>query len=461
MSEFIESTAPAHGYAVIGQVEVSTPAEVSYKVEQANAAKTPWKELGVEGRIKLLEPIRDEFIAQADDIAKIISLETGKPINNSYGEVLSYAEDITWLFENAPKALADEVTHEDNNSLHRVAYEPKGVAAVITPWNFPFGMAVWGTFPNLVAGNPVVLKTSEENPMVGKAFESIMLSHDLPEGVFGEVYGDGKVGKDLSEQAGIDLLWFTGSSATGKTLYKTAAEQFIPATLEMGGSNPTLVFEDADAIKAAQRIFNERFQNNGQVCTATKRAFIHEQIAKPVTAELKRLVEDRVIGDPFAEGTETGSLVSAKQAAIAQGQLDDALSKGAKIWAKKDVPEDLSGAYFPQVVLAGVTRDMKVWHEETFAPILPVSTFKTEEEAVRLANDTVYGLGARVISADLERAERVASRIDAGTVEINEGSRWLPQNPFGGNKSSGMGREHGVHGLRELTQPKTISRSKS
>lgn len=460
MSEFIESTAPAHGYKVIGQVEVSTPAEVANKVELANAAKTPWKELGVEGRIKLLEPIRDEFVDQAFDIAQIISLETGKPLNESYGEVLGYAQDITWLFENAPKALADEVTHEDETSLHRVVYEPKGVAGVITPWNFPFGMAVWGTFPNLVAGNPVVLKTSEENPMVGKAFESIMLSHDLPEGVFGEVYGDGEVGKELSEQAGIDLLWFTGSSATGKTLYKTAAEQFIPATLEMGGSNPTLVFEDADAVKAAQRIFIERFQNNGQVCTATKRALVHEKVAREVATTLKELVESRVIGDPFAEDTQTGSLVSAKQAAVAQDQLDDALTKGAIIWAKKDVPEDLSGAYFPQVVLAKVTKDMKVWHEEVFAPILPVSTFRTEEEAIRLANDTVYGLGARVISADLARAERVASRIDAGTVEINEGSRWLPQNPFGGNKSSGMGREHGLLGLRELCQPKTVSRSK-
>lgn len=460
MSEFLESTAPAIAYHVLGRVEISTPTEVSHKVAQANAAKTPWKELGVEGRIKLLEPIRDEFIARQDEIASLITNETGKPIVESVGEVSDYAGQISWFLENAPSALADEVTHEDEASLHRVVYEPKGVAAVIAPWNFPFGMAVWGTFPNLIAGNPVVFKTSEETPLVGKKFEEIMLNHDLPEGVFSEVYGDGKVGKTLSEDPNIDLLWFTGSTNTGKSLYKTAAEQFIPATLEMGGSNPTVVFEDADIEQAAVRVYGERFQHNGQVCTSTKRLFVQESIAKGMANLLKDIVESRIIGDPMYPTTEAGSLISAKQARIAQGQLDDALAKGAVVWAKNEVPADLQGAFFPQIILAGIKRNMKVWHEEVFAPILPISTFKTEEEAVRLANDTVYGLGARVISADLERAERVAARIEAGTVEINEGSRWIPANPFGGYKSSGMGRELGIHGLRELCQLKTISRSK-
>lgn len=458
MSELI-STNPADNYSVVGEVTITSEAEVHAKIAKAHEAKTGWKELGVEGRIALLEPIRDEFQSRTSEIAELISRETGKPLIESTSEAERYTEQITWFLDNGPKALADEVTHEDESSLHRVTYEPYGVAAAIAPWNFPFGMAVWGTFPNLVAGNTVVFKTSEECPLVGKVFEEVMNNHDLPEGVFGEVYGDGDVGKLLVE-SDINLIWFTGSTRTGKALYKTAADKFIKAVLEMGGSSPVVVFDDVDPAEVAPVIYQGRYQHCGQVCTSLKRLIVHEDIADAVATELKKLVEAQKMGNPTDKATQVGSLVAKRQLELAESQLQDALDKGAEVVAQTPRPEGLAGAFIQPTLLRNITKDMRVWTEEVFAPILPLVTFKTEEEAVALANDTPYGLNARVMSDDKERAERVGSRIDAGTVEINNGSRWLTCNPFGGYKDSGLGRELGIHGLQELSQIKLVSSSK-
>jgi acyl-CoA reductase-like NAD-dependent aldehyde dehydrogenase len=459
MKELV-STNPAANYEVIGEVAVTSEAEVHAKVAAANDAKLAWKELGVDGRVALLEPVRDEFDERAEEIAELISRETGKTITESLAEANGYVEEITWFLENGPKALADETTHEDDKSSHRAVYEPYGVAAAIAPWNFPFGMAVWGTFPNLVAGNTVVFKTSEECPLVGKLFEEIMSNHDLPEGVFSEVYGAGDVGKALVESEGIDLLWFTGSTRTGKELYKTAADKFIKAVMEMGGSNPAVVFDDVDPAKAASTVFAGRFQHCGQVCDSIKRLIVHEAVADSLIAELTTLIEAQRMGDPLDKSTQIGSLVAKRQLELIQGQLQDALDHGAEIAAQTSMPDNLQGAFLPPTLLRNITPDMRVWREEVFGPVLPVVTFKTEEEAIKLANDTPYGLGSRVMSEGKERAERVASRMEAGTVEVNYGDRWLTCNPFGGYKNSGIGRELGTHGMQELCQIKLISCSK-
>lgn len=455
----LTSTNPADNYAPVGSVATSTEAEIAQVVKAANRAKTAWKELGVSGRVKLLKPICDEFQIRSQEIAKLISLETGKPLVESISEAERYTDQISWFLENGARALADEPTHEDGESKDRIVYEPYGVAAAIAPWNFPFGMAVWGVFPNLVAGNTVVFKTSEECPLTGKLFEEIMCSHNLPHGVFSEVYGAGDVGKILTE-SDINLIWFTGSTRTGEALYKTAANKFIKAVLEMGGSNPCVVFEDVDTAKAARIIYDGRFQHNGQVCTSTKRLIVHEAVAESLIKELKTVVESQRVGNPLDKNTIVGSLVAKRQLNLVEGQVQDALDKGAVVAAQNPIPDNLKGAFYPPTLLTSITKDMKVWHEEVFAPVLPVVTFKSEEEAVQLANDTIYGLGARVISDDLERAERVALRIDAGTIEINSGSRWKIGNPFGGYKRSGIGRELGVHGLQELCQIKLVASSK-
>lgn len=453
------STNPADNYTKIGEVEISSDVEITKKVEKANKIKLLWKELGVQGRVKLLTPVRDEFKKRVEEISRLISRETGKAITESVSEVNRYTDELTWFLENGPKALQDEVTLDDERSVHRMVYEPHGVAACIAPWNFPFGMAVWGIFPNLIAGNPVVFKISEECPLVGKLIEEIILNHKLSPGVFAEVYGAGEVGKKLTE-SDIDLIWFTGSTKTGKSLYKTAAEKFIKSVLEMGGSNPCVVFNDADLIKAPPIIFGGRFRHCGQVCTALKRLIVHESISEKLTGALTEIVEKQKVGDPMNPKTDLGSLVAKRQQTLLSEQLQDAISKGAKIIAQTKMPAYLKGAFFPPTLLTDVTPDMRVWNEEVFGPIFPIKTFKTEDEAVALANDTSYGLGARVISEDIKRAERVASKIDAGSIAINYENRFLACDPFGGYKNSGMGRERGIFGLRELCQVKVIQNSK-
>jgi len=450
------STNPGNNYIKLGEVNISTASEIKQKVTQANNTKTKWKNFGIKKRIEFLKSIYDEFVKRKEELAILIMKETGKPIQQTIREAKWYTEGFQWFLDNAEQSLKDEITFKDSSSINKIVYEPMGVAAVITPWNFPFGMAVWGIVPNLLAGNTVVFKTSEESPLVGKFIEKVFLNHNLPKGVFAEVYGAGDVGKTLVEN-NINLIWFTGSTFVGKFLYKTAAEKFIKVLLEMGGSNPCVVFEDVDVKIAAELVYASRFQNCGQVCNAIKRLIVHKSIADSVTNELKKILTSKILGDPKDEKTDIGTLVAKRQVDLLKGQVDDALEKGAKILYQKEIPNNLKGAYYPPTLLGNITKDMRVWKEEVFGPVLPIMTFATEQEAVDFANDTLYGLGSRVISNDKKRAERVASQIEAGTVEINKGDRWLLCNPFGGYKNSGMGREHGAIGFQELCQIKVIS----
>lgn len=289
--------------------------------------------------------------------------------------------------------------------------------------------------------------------------EEIILNHKLPEGVFSEVYGAGDVGKKLSE-SDINLIWFTGSTRTGKLLYRTAAEKFIKAILEMGGSNPCVVFDDINIELAAPVIFGGRFRHCGQVCSALKRLIVQEEISNKLIDTLSNIVERQRIGNPLDTNTDLGSLVAKRQLVLIKRQLQDALDKGAKIVAQTKMPVGLKGAFFPPTLLTNIKKDMRVWKEEVFGPLFPIVTFKDEAEAVELANDTVYGLGGRVMSGNVERAERVASKIDAGSIAINYESRSFACDPFGGYKDSGMGRERGIHGLQELCQIKVISEEK-
>lgn len=450
------STNPARNYGILGKVDVSSDKEIKQKVALANKAKSAWKELGVKRRIGLLKPVCKEFKSRTDEIAEMITKEVGKPIAESMNESEGYIEEFKWFMENAKSSLSDEITHEDGSSVHKIVYEPFGTAAVITPWNFPFGMAIWGIVPNLIAGNTVVFKISEECPLMGKLIEEVV---NLPKGVFSEVYGSGDAGEKLAK-SDVDFIWFTGSTRVGKLLYKIAAEKFIKVLLEMGGSNPCIVFEDANVSEAVQEIYNGRFYNCGQTCDAIKRLIVHESIFDEVVSRLKILVETKKVGNPVEKGTDIGSLVAKRQLDLLQEQVKDAIKKGAKIITGGQTPRNLKGAFYQPTILVNVTKGMRVWNEEVFGPVLPVVKFKTEEEAIELANDTAYGLGSKVISKDTGRARRVASKIEAGNVEINQGSHWLSCNPFGGYKNSGMGREHGIAGFRELCQIKVVSMSK-
>ncbi|MEN7981873.1 MAG: aldehyde dehydrogenase family protein [Nanoarchaeota archaeon] len=453
------STNPAKNYEVVGEIEISTDKDISEKVYRASQTKTIWKEMGIKKRIELLKPIYQDFQDNADEIAMLATKETGRAITESRAIVSGHINKIKWFLDNAESALSDEITHEDDGSIHKIMYEPIGTAAIITPWNHPFGMFVWGVIPNLLAGNTVVFKISEECPLVGKLIEDIMLSHSLPEGVFSEVYGDGEVGWKLAQE-NIDLIWFTGSTKVGQQLFKLAGEKFIKAILELGGSNPCIVFEDVDIEKIVDKIYAKRFKLCGQTCDALKRLIVHESIAGKLIEALKQKIESQKVGNSENPKTDVGSLVAKRQLDLLESQMKDALDKGAKIITGGSSPKDVDGAFYLPTLLTNINKEMQVWNEEVFGPVLPVITFKTEAEALSLANDTIYGLGSIIFTKDIERAKKIASKLNSGTVEINSAIHWVSCNPFGGYKKSGMGREHGVIGFRELCQIKVVSMEK-
>lgn len=453
------STNPAKNYEVLGEIEISTEEEIRNKVKAARLAKDNWKSLGVTGRVELLRKVADEITKRKEEIAKLATKEMGMPMTQSLFDVDSALDYFNWYLENAEKYLSPEVTFEDEKSIHRVFYEPIGVTAVIVPWNFPISNFVWGVAQNLVAGNTVIFKHSEECPLFGKLMEDIMNKAGLPDGVFVEIYGDGKIGDFLVHQD-IDLIWFTGSSKVGKHLYQVGAGKFIKVLLELGGSAPGIIFDDADVDSVLESIYNARFTNCGQMCDALKRLIVHESKVDEVVDKLKKLLENKKIGNPEDESTDMGPLVAKRQLELLESQIKDAVDKGVKVIIGGKSPKNLEGAYFEPTILTGVNKNMRVWQEEVFGPVLPVISFKTEKEAVELGNDTKYGLGSYIFTQDKERALRVASKIDAGMVNVNNVYYVMPCNPFGGYKESGLGREHGKYGLRELSQIKIISTEK-
>lgn len=445
----IISTNPAKDYEVIGEVEATTKEEILAKVNLANSAKQSWGRLPIKERISLLSKALEVFKSRQTEISNLICLEIGTPLAEADGEVSWDWDYFTWFLENVESAISTQITKESTSSIHKVIYEPLGTVAVITPWNLPFDLFIWGVIPNLLVGNTVVYKASEECVLSGKLYEEIMDSIGLPKGVFSVVHGDGEEGKILTESA-IDAIWFTGSSEVGKKLYVLAGKKFIKAILEMGGSNPAIVCEDADLDLAVTKIVSKRFMFSGQTCDADKRVIVHKKVASEFIQKLATKIKSLSVTP----------LVSQKQLESLQDQVDDAVSKGANVVVGGTQPKDLGGAYFLPTLLDNVSSDMKVWREEVFGPVLPVVTFKTDEEAIILANDTEYGLGSQVFTKDLKRAEVFARSIKAGNVDINGVGHFIPENPFGGYKNSGIGREHGVDGLKELCQIKTISMPK-
>ncbi|MEK7544181.1 MAG: aldehyde dehydrogenase family protein [Patescibacteria group bacterium] len=452
----IVSTNPAKNYKVLGSIDVSSSNEIKANVIKARAAAVGWKLLGVNKRCKLLQPLYQQFLKRKNEIALLVMREIGKPITEAKSDLDwddGYFQD---FFDLGATYLEDEISYQNNGKTHRIIFEPLGVAAVIVPWNYPFGNFLWGVIPNLIAGNTVVFKHSEECPLMGKLIDEMMDSLHLPEGIFSQIYGDGKVGEQLVN-SDIDLIWFTGSTGVGKKLYEIAGKKFIKGIMELGGSNPAIVFDDVDIDTIIGTLYTGRFMNCGQVCDATKRLIVHESLFQRIVEKLKTRIASVKIGDPEDEVTELGSLVAKRQLELLEGQVADAVRKGAHVVIGGKRPEGLKGAYYLPTILTNVKRTMRVWKEEVFGPVLPVVTFQTEEEAVMLANDTPYGLGAQVFSKDVDRAIRIANKINAGCVDVNGGNHWQPCTPFGGYKGSGKGREHGKHGFQELCQIKVIA----
>lgn len=280
------STNPAKNYEPIGEVVISTEQEIVAKVAASNSAKAEWRNTLFQTRIDLVAKAYEIFQDRKEKITQLITEEVGKTITNARKEMDYYLAHVEWCLTNVERSIAPNVQDEGDDYVCQVEYEPWGSVAVISPWNFPFGMAMWGIVPNLLVGNTVVFKTSEECPLIGKLIENVFSEVALPEGVLSVVHGDGKVGDILTDQP-IDMIWFTGSTKTGKYLYKKAGEKFIPALVELGGSSPAVVFDDVDIDQVVDSVFTARFYHCGQVCTAVKRAIVHESIYEEFVTKMK------------------------------------------------------------------------------------------------------------------------------------------------------------------------------
>lgn len=456
----VTSTNPAQNYAINGRITASPHEGIIRKVNQANQARESWRRLGISKRVELLRQLYDHLKQHGDDIASTITKEVGTPIAECNDEVNWDWSYFSWFLDNAVQMLAPETTGEDDTSLYQITYEPTGSVAVITPWNLPFDMFVWGVIPNLLVGNTVIYKAAEECALTGKLLEELCGEAGLPEDVLSFIHGTGEQGAFLARQ-NVDMVWFTGSSEVGKQLYELAGKRFIKAVIETGGSNPAIIFEDADLDIVVPKIMFKRYSFAGQTCDAVKRLIVHEDIYDQLINRLQTEVAKIVVGNPDNTATTMGPLVSKKQLDTLATQVEISVKAGARIITGGKQPEDLEGAYFLPTILTDVTPTMPVWREEVFGPVLPIMKFSSEEEAIKLANDTRYGLGSQVYTRNGAKALRVASELKVGGVDINGTSHFKPFNPFGGYKDSGMGREHGVYGIRELCQLKLISRPKN
>ncbi len=457
MSELI-STNPSKNYEVIGKVKVSTKQEVIDKVAKAHRTKKTWQQLGVTKRAQLMQKLVIEFEKAKEALAKLIAKEMGMPIIQAREDVEFGLEYLASYADSAEKQQKPILTLETDKEIHTVVHEPYGVAACIAPWNFPFGNFAWVCGQNLVTGNVVIFKHSEETPLCGKFIEDVV-TKILPSGVFQEVYGAGNVGEILINQD-VNLICFTGSTKTGAKINQAAAPRFIRTSMELGGSAPGIVFEDCDVDEVAEHIFENRFINCGQMCDALKRLIVHESKFEEVKSTLLKIIANKKVGDASNETTDIGPLVAERQLKLLEEQVADAVAKGAKILVGGKRSSGLQGAYYEPTLIEDVTKDMRIWQEEVFGPVLPIVSFDTQEKAIRMANDTQYGLGAYVFTKSKKRFEEVAAQLESGMVSQNNVSYVNTCNFFGGYKMSGGGREHAQFGFDELTQTKVIAEEK-
>lgn len=455
----LTSTNPAKNYEKLGEVEVSTEAAIKEAVANARKAFPAWSALSPKERVGYLQKFVDELGKRADEAATLVSNEMGKPISDAKDEVQTATADVEWIIENAESILAPKVIREDEESAIEEHNEPYGVSAAIAAWNFPLTNFKECVLQDLAAGNTVVFKHSEENPLVGKFIDELMQAAGFPDGVFTQVYGAGEVGDILTDQD-VDFISFIGSSKVGRMLYKKAAEKFINVRLEMGGSSPGVVFEDVDIAATAKQVVSDRFFNSGQVCDAMKRLIVQKSIYEEFIVAVQKEIESLKFGSPDDEGVVVSSLVAERQVQPILDQINNSIEAGAKVLVGGKKAENMEGAYIEPTLIVDVTDDMPVWAEEVFGPVLPVMKFENEAEAIELANNTDYGLSGYVHTKDKERAVRVARAIKAGQIATNGVHNYHPDVCFGGYKASGIGRTSGVHGLLTGTQIKIITRLK-
>ena len=456
----IEVENPATG-EIVAEVPAMSSDQVAELVAKARAAQPGWEALGFEGRAEIFKRCQKWIIDNADRVIETIVSETGKTWEDAQlAEVGYVAPAFGFWADMAPKYLADERlrTRSIMNKGKKLVlrYAPVGVVGVIGPWNYPLSNSFGDCIPAMAAGNTVVLKPSEVTPLSSLMMEEMLSACGVPEGVYNVATGYGDTGAALIDQ--VDFVMFTGSTATGKKVMAKAAETLTPVSLELGGKDPMIVCSDADLERAANAAVYYSMQNAGQTCISTERVYVEE----PVYDEFVNKVVDKVgairMGQSTGRGTaEMGAIIHPPQSDIIAAHVNDAVEKGARILAGGK-RHDERGHFFEPTVLVDVDHSMDCMREETFGPTLPIMKVRDSEEALRLANDTPYGLQAAVYTKDTAKGERLARQIEAGAVTVNDAqiNYVALEAPMGGWKTSGLGTRHGAGGIRKYTRQQTI-----
>ncbi len=447
---------------VLREFECASDDEVGAAVKRARTAQLAWAGLDLRKRIAAMREFQRVLHEKKLHIAESIAREAGKPVAEALTtEVLVVLDAARFLIDNAYRLLRDEpLPHGNVVAKLKTGYlvrEPYGVVGIVSPWNYPFSIPATETLAALVAGNAVVLKPSELTSLVALELQSLLHAAGVPKDVFQVVVGDGATGAALVRGA-IDKLVFTGSVATGKRIAAATAERLLPVVLELGGKDPMLVLDDADVDVASSAAVWGAFMNAGQTCLSVERCYVHRRLYDEFLSRCVENTKKLRVGSGMDREIDIGPMINERQLRIVEAQVNDARSRGARVLVGGARLPELGANFFAPTVLANVSHEMRIMREETFGPVLPVAAFDSDEEAVRLANDSEFGLAASVWTRDGARGERLARRIQAGTVMVNDviSCFGISEAPHGGVKASGIGRTHGRFGLEEMVRTKYV-----
>ena len=447
---------PADGL-LIGTVPDCGAAETRRAIAAAEAALPAWRALLAKERSAILRKWFDLMIANADDLAAILTAEQGKPLAEAKGEILYGASFIEWFAEEAKRIYGDVIPSPTADKRIVVIKQPIGVVGAITPWNFPNAMITRKAGPALAAGCTMVLKPASQTPLSALALGELAIRAGIPKGVLSIVTGNARaIGGELTSNPAVKKITFTGSTEIGRVLMRQSADQIKKLGLELGGNAPFIVFDDADLDAAAAGAIVSKYRNNGQTCVCANRIYVQDSVYDAFAAKLAEKVKALKVGKGTDPGVILGPLIDDNAVAKVEEHVADAVAKGAKV-ALGGKRHALGGRFFEPTILTGVTKAMKVSNEETFGPVAPLFRFKDEADVIAQANDTEFGLASYFYARDLGRVWRVAEALEAGIVGVNTGLISTEVAPFGGVKQSGVGREGSKYGIDDFVQIKYVS----
>lgn len=451
----IEVSNPATG-EIIGSVPRMGATETSRAIDAANRALPDWRRLTAKERSNKLRRWFELLVDNQDDLALLMTLEQGKPLAEAKGEISYAASFIEWFAEEAKRVYGDTIPGHQADKRLIVIKQPIGVTAAITPWNFPAAMITRKAGPALAAGCTMVLKPASQTPFSALALVELAERAGIPRGVLNVVTGSaGDIGQELTGNPVVRKLSFTGSTDIGRQLMAECSQDIKKVSLELGGNAPFIVFEDADLDAAVEGALVSKYRNNGQTCVCANRLYVHDSVFEAFTEKLQMAVAKLKVGHGLEEGVTAGPLIDQKALTKIQEHIDDALNKGARL-VTGGKPHALGGYFFEPTILADVPASALVAKEETFGPLAPLFRFKDEAEVIAMSNDTEFGLASYFYARDLGRVFRVAEALEYGMVGINTGLISTEVAPFGGIKSSGLGREGSRYGIEDYLEIKYL-----